>query len=179
MGAFFYGHVSHNLDPFSETLGLEKLTPTQLADVVGYYPEGWDILDEETRRDLLIAGEGSPENTHEGQSEIVALADRIPRTIAFTVLALGQIFSVMAIHAGDKRSFFRVWFTHNHFMLWAVISTFVLQLAVIYVPFLQFTFETYPLRIAELIGTLAIASLMLFGTEIEKWLLNRRAPQAA
>ena len=178
LGAFFYGHVVHNLDPFSPTLGVEKLTQAQLAELNGDTPLDWGVLDEETRREILLAEDESPEST-EGQSEIVARADRIPRTIAFTVLALGQIFSVMAIHAGDKRSFFRVWFSHNHFMLWAVISTFILQLAVIYVPFLQFTFETYPLRIAELIGTVAIASLMLFGTEIEKWIVNRQTASAS
>ncbi len=178
LGAFFYGHVAHDLDPFSSTLGVEKLTAAQLTELNGAAPLDWDTLDEATRRDLLIAESDSAGST-EGQSEIVARADRIPRTVAFTVLALGQIFSVMAIHAGDKRSFFRVWFSHNRFMLWAVISTFALQLAVIYVPFLQFTFETYPLRIAELIGTVGIASLMLFGTEIEKWMMNRGQAQAA
>ncbi len=178
LGAFFYGHVAHNLDAFSPTLGVEKLTQAQLTELTGSAPLDWDVLDEEARLEILHAEGKSPESS-EGQGEIVARADRIPRTVAFTVLALGQIFSVMAIHAGDKRSFFRVWFSHNHFMLWAVISTFILQLAVIYVPFLQFTFETYPLRIAELLGTVAIASLMLFGTEIEKLVISRRKSQAA
>ncbi len=178
LGAFFYGHTAHNLDPFSQTLGVEKLSYEQLAELVGAdaIPEEWANLTEDERHTLIETETG---NAEEGQSEIVARADRIPRTIAFTVLALGQIFHVMSIHAGDKTPFFRVWFSKNRFMLWAVLSTFVLQLAVIYVPFLQFTFETYPLRIAELLGSLAIASLMLFGAEIEKWIMNRGQVQAA
>ena len=64
-------------------------------------------------------------------------------------------------------------------MLWAVLSTFVLQLAVIYVPFLQFTFETYPMRLPETARRAAIASLMLFGAEIEKWMTNRAGVAAA
>ena len=112
-------------------------------------PADWDTLDEDGQQTLLKAEESGSEA---GQSQMVARADRIPRTIAFTVLALGQIFHVMSIHAGDKRSFFRVWFSQNQFMLWAVLSTFVLQLAVIYIPFLQSTFETYPMRLPELAG---------------------------
>ena len=85
----------------------------------------------------------------------------------------------MSIHAGDKRSFFRVWFSQNRFMLWAVLSTFVLQLAVIYIPFLQYTFETYPVRLPEMAGALLIASVMLFGAEGEKWMTNRAGVAAA
>jgi Ca2+-transporting ATPase len=64
-------------------------------------------------------------------------------------------------------------------MLWAALSTLALQLAVIYVPFLQFTFETYPIRPPELLGAVAIASLMLFGAEAEKWVMNRVEARAA
>ncbi len=172
LGAFAFGHVAHGLDPFSQTLGIEHLTRSELSDLVGEdaAPLDWDSLDEAERHTLLEPqGEGEA-----GQSEIVARADRIPRTIAFTVLALGQIFHVLSIHAGDRRSFFDVWFSQNRFMLWAALSTFGLQLAVIYVPFLRATFETYALRLPELIAALGIASLMLFGAEFEKGLLSQR-----
>ncbi len=173
LGAFLYAHSAHGLDPFSPTLGLEKLDGTQLTELVGSTPAGWDSLSETERRTHL---QTTATDNHEGESEIVSQADRIPRTIAFTVLALGQIFHVMSIHAGDKRSFFRVWFSDNRFMLWAVLSTFILQLAVIYLPFLQFTFETYPIRPPEMIATVLIASVMLFGAEAEKWVMSRRQP---
>ena len=171
LGAFLYGHSAHGLDPFSRTLGLENLSGGQLTELIGYTPVDWDSLSVDERRVRL---ETTADENHEAQSEMVARADRIPRTVAFTVLALGQIFHVMSIHAGDKRSFFRVWFRHNRFMLWAVLSTFALQLAVIYIPFLQSTFETYPLRPAGMIATLLIASMMLVGAEAEKWVTLRR-----
>ncbi|MFN8449243.1 MAG: cation-translocating P-type ATPase [Anaerolineae bacterium] len=174
LGAFVYGHTAHGLDPFSHTLGLERLSSAQLAEVTGFVPVDWDSLDESERL-ALIAESGESEA---GQSDLVAAADRIPRTIAFTVLALGQIFHVLSIHAGDQRSFFRVWFSENRFMLWATISTVALQLAVIYVPFLQFTFETYPIQPPEMLGSVAIASLMLVGAEIDKWIFSRRDAQA-
>ncbi len=171
LAAFLYAHSAHGLDPFSHTLGLEKLSGTQMIELIGYTPEGWDSLSESDRQTQL---QTTADDNHEGENDIITLADRIPRTVAFTVLALGQIFHVMSIHAGDKSSFFRVWFSHNRFMLWAVLSTFILQLAVIYLPFLQFTFETYPIRPAEMIATVLIASVMLFGAEAEKWVMSRR-----
>jgi Ca2+-transporting ATPase len=173
LGAFIYGHSAHGLDPFSPTLGIEKLSQTQLMNITGYAPVEWNALDQTERRTLLAT------SSEAGQPDLVADADRIPRTIAFTVLALGQIFHVLSIHAGDQRSFFRVWFSENRFMLWAALSTLALQLAVIYVPFLQFTFETYPIRPPELLGAVAIASLMLFGAEAEKWIMNRVEARAA
>ena len=52
-------------------------------------------------------------------------AERIPRTLAFTVLAFTQMFQVVAIHAGDRVSFFQAGFKGNPLMFWAVLSTFV------------------------------------------------------
>jgi hypothetical protein len=50
----------------------------------------------------------------------------------------------------------------------------VLQLLVIYVPFMQNIFETYPIRLSELLGSIAIASVILFAVEIEKLLTGNR-----
>jgi Ca2+-transporting ATPase len=136
----------------------------------------WDELTPEERTMLILQERGEASSEENSESEIYAHAERIPRTIAFTVLALGQIFHVSAIHAGERVSFFRTWFSKNRFMLWAVLSTVVLQLLVVYVPFLQITFETYPIRLAEMLGTVAIASITLFAVELEKIMLNRRHP---
>jgi len=59
-------------------------------------------------------------------------------------------------------------------MMWAVISTFVLQLMVIYLPFLQNVFETAPLTPTELAVSILIASVMLLVTEVEKLFLRAR-----
>ena len=105
---------------------------------------------------------------------MIGEAERIPRTIAFTVLALGQIFHVAAIHAGEKVSFFKNWFKNSNLLLMACISTFLLQLAVIYLPFLQTTFETAPLGLGELALSIFLASFILFGVEIEKYFRRQR-----
>jgi Ca2+-transporting ATPase len=176
--AFFYGHTAHGLQPFSDTLGLESFSREGLVNLVGEgaVPADWEALTPEERRALILEERGRDGGEENGESEIFARAERIPRTIAFTVLALGQIFHVSAIHAGERVSFFRTWFKKNPFMLWAVVSTFVLQLLVVYVPFLQFTFETYPIQLPEMLGTIGISSITLFAVEIEKLILGSRRP---
>jgi Ca2+-transporting ATPase len=178
--AFFYGHTAHGLNAFSDTLGIESLSRSELADMIGddAVPANWDELTPEQKQAIILQESSEASGAEHSESEIYARAERIPRTIAFTVLALGQIFHVSAIHAGERVSFFRTWFSKNRFMLWAVLSTFALQMLVVYVPFLQATFETYPIRLPEMLGTVAIAAITLFAVELEKFILNRRRPIA-
>lgn len=55
----------------------------------------------------------------------------------------------------------------------AVVLTFVLQLATIYVPFLNPIFKTEPLSLDELAFCLAVSSLVFVAMEIEKWFIRR------
>ncbi|MBN8636807.1 MAG: cation-translocating P-type ATPase [Anaerolineae bacterium] len=179
LGAFVYGHTAHGLAPFSSTLGIENLSREQVVELVEeeIVPADWDALTVDARLALLTEVDETA-SEEEGGNLIIREAERIPRTIAFTVLALGQIFHVMAIHAGDRKSFFRTWFSGNRFMFYAVLSTFLLQLAVIYVPFMQGIFETFPIRLPEMLGAVAIASVILFAVEIEKLIRNSRRSAA-
>jgi Ca2+-transporting ATPase len=93
--------------------------------------------------------------------------------VAFSILALSQIAEVSAIHAGDT-SFFRVWFRRNRLLLFAVVATFVLQLLVIYAPFLQNAFNTAALDGEQLTVSIGLASTVLFAVEFEKFLRRRR-----
>ena len=179
LGAFIYGHTAHGLVPFSETLGIEGLTRAELIELVDeeLIPANWDELTVGERTEETLAVSDAPGSGEESGSgnPIIDEAERIPRTLAFTVLALGQIFHVMAISGGEQRSFFQRGFGANRFMLIAVILTFALQLGVIYLPFMQTIFETFPLRLSELGVGLAIASVILFAVEIEKAFTRRAA----
>ena len=108
------------------------------------------------------------------EAQSIGAVERIPRTIAFTVLAFTQMFSVMSIHAGDRDSFFRVWFSTNQLLFWAIVSTFILQLAVIYVPFLQDAFRTAALAPIEIIVSVVLGAVILFAAEAEKVLFTRK-----
>ena len=56
----------------------------------------------------------------------------------------------------------------------AVMLTFVLQVAVIYVPFLQRLFDTTPLSAVELIIAFAVSSTILWAIELQKLVVRRR-----
>ena len=173
---YIYGYAAHGMDPLSRTLGLEYLNTDQLQNLGGVVdvPADWESLSLEERRAVMIEHENDEASSEEVSGGLIGEAERIPRTIAFTVLALGQIFHVAAIHGGDKVSFFKVWFKSNQLLLLACLSTFILQLAVIYVPFFQTAFETSPLALSELLLALVLASFILFGVEIEKAIRRAR-----
>lgn len=192
LGGYVWGYTHNGLDPFSNTHGIETMSSEQLTELLrgtstfsnetdnteSFIPDGWDSMSEEERLEALGVHEGEGEAA-EGFSEeagegLVGAVERIPRTIAFTILAVTQMFEVMAIHAGDKVSFFKEGFKSNRLLMWAVLSTVALQLAVIYIPFLQASFETSALSIMELVICLLFGSVILFAVELEK-LYNRNS----
>jgi Ca2+-transporting ATPase len=61
----------------------------------------------------------------------------------------------------------------NKALLGAVSLTFVLQMAVIYVPALQKLFKTVSLPLDDLMVTLAVSTAVLAGVELQKWGLRR------
>jgi Ca2+-transporting ATPase len=97
------------------------------------------------------------------------------QTMVFTVLCLSQMGNAFALRS-ERKSFFSLGMFTNMAMFLAVLLTFVLQMAVIYIPFLNPIFKTTPLGIKELLITLGLSSIVFFAVEIEKWLLRRREP---
>lgn len=175
LAAYVAGYGANGMEAFNPTLGLDRMDRERLTALVGeeVVPANWDALSQEERAEILHEGESASRGEEEGSEGIIGEAERTPRTIAFTVLALGQIFHVMAIHAGDRESFFKAWFSKNLILLGAVLSTFALQLLVIYVPFLQATFETKPLNVGTFLIATGLASVILFAVEIEKYFRRR------
>jgi len=94
------------------------------------------------------------------------------RTMAFTVLTLSQLAHVLAIRS-ERDSLFRQGLTSNPPLLGAVVFTVALQMAVIYVPFLNTLLSTAPLTPDELALAFALASVIFFAVEVEKWLVRR------
>ncbi len=95
------------------------------------------------------------------------------QTMVFTVLSLSQMGHVMAVRS-DRESLFRLGLFSNKPLLWAVLLTFVLQMATIYVPFLNPIFKTVPLSAAELGFSLILSSVVFVAVEIEKWVFRRK-----
>jgi Ca2+-transporting ATPase len=59
----------------------------------------------------------------------------------------------------------------------AVVVTFGLQMATIYVPSLNEVFKTVPLSPSELAMAVGIAAVVFAAVEGEKWLRRRRLPR--
>ena len=74
----------------------------------------------------------------------------------------------------EHDSLFQVGVWSNRPILGAVILTFSLQLAVLYVPDLQRIFQTTPLSATEFIACLLLAGVCFWAFEFEKWLIRRR-----
>jgi P-type Ca2+ transporter type 2C len=94
------------------------------------------------------------------------------QTMVFTVLCLSQMGHVLAIRS-ETESLFRIGFFSNPLLLAAVALTFALQMATIYVPFLQPIFKTEALSMDELLLCIALSTVVFFAVEIEKLLVRR------
>jgi Ca2+-transporting ATPase len=79
---------------------------------------------------------------------------------------------VLAIRS-ERDSLFQQGVWSNVPLLGAVALTFFLQLATIYVPFLNGVFKTAPLSAAELTICLVSSTVVFVAVEMEKWLVRR------
>ncbi len=94
------------------------------------------------------------------------------QTMVFTVLTLSQMGHVLAIRS-ERDSLLRQGLRSNLPLLGAVALTFALQMATIYVPFLNPIFSTAPLTGDELVFCLLLSSTVFFIVEAEKLLIRR------
>jgi Ca2+-transporting ATPase len=94
------------------------------------------------------------------------------RTMGFTILVFTELFNALASRSGEE-SAFKHMFTNK--WLWGSLGlSLVLQLVVIYVPFLNTAFGTVPLPWHSWFEALALSSVTLWATEIRKIFLRMR-----
>lgn len=89
------------------------------------------------------------------------------QTIVFTVLCFCQLWHVLAIRS-ETRSLFKMGLLSNKPLLFAVLATVLLQLAVIYMPWLNAFFHTQPLSFTELMIAVGVSAIVFVVVEIEK-----------
>ena len=94
------------------------------------------------------------------------------QTMAFTVITISQLGHVMAIRS-EKESLFSMGIFSNIPLILAVVATFMLQMATIYVPVFNVIFKTQPLSMSELLLCLALSCVVFIGVELEKWTIRK------
>jgi magnesium-transporting ATPase (P-type) len=103
----------------------------------------------------------------------------VARTAGFTVLVLAQLFNCFNARS-ERRSAWQGLFA-NHWLWATVVLSAVLQVAVVHLGFLNRAFGTAPLSLAQWGVCVAMASGVLWFSELRKWLLrafDRLGPRA-
>jgi Ca2+-transporting ATPase len=95
------------------------------------------------------------------------------QTMVFTVLCLSQMGNALALRS-ERESLFQQGFLTNKFMFGAVLLTFMLQMATIYVPLLNPIFKTAPLTFGELSIAIVLSCIVFLAAETEKWWLRKK-----
>lgn len=101
------------------------------------------------------------------QAWALHIGDAHWQTMVFTVLCFNQMAHVLAIRS-ERESLFTQGIFSNKPLLGAVLLTFILQLATIYIPFLNKIFKTQPLNLFELGFCILLSSIIFIAVEIEK-----------
>ena len=94
------------------------------------------------------------------------------QSMVFTVLVFCQLVHSMAIRS-ESRSLFRMGLFTNPALLGAIALSVVLQLALLYVPWLQGVFRTTALTPAQLAVVFVVPLVVLVAVEVEKLLVRR------
>ncbi len=94
------------------------------------------------------------------------------QTMIFTTLTMAQMGNALATRSSQD-TLFEIGIFSNKAMLGSVLLTFLLQLAVIYLPFLQRIFGTVPLQPVNLLISLGMSAIVFAAIEVVKVVRRR------
>ncbi|MCX6844750.1 MAG: cation-translocating P-type ATPase [candidate division WOR-3 bacterium] len=95
------------------------------------------------------------------------------RTMVFTTVTLSQLFHTLVIRS-FRVSIFHLGFFSNPALAGTILATLALQMAVVYVPFLQGVFKTVAMAPRDLLISLLLSFTVFWGVELEKFILRAR-----
>jgi len=95
------------------------------------------------------------------------------RTVAFTMLGVNSLFYVFSSRS-LRNPIWRVNITRNVWLLVAVFIGFLLQVSVVYVPFLQKIFQTVALNLFEWVVVVLSSILLIAVVEVIKFIYSSR-----
>ena len=89
------------------------------------------------------------------------------RTAGFTVLVFAQLFNCFNARSDDASAFRHLF--ANPWLWGAIALSLALQVAVVNVSFLNVAFGTVPLELEQWLACAAMASVLLWFSELRKW----------
>jgi Ca2+-transporting ATPase len=95
------------------------------------------------------------------------------RTMVFTTVTLSQLFHTLVIRS-FRVSIFKLGFFSNPALAGTILVTLSLQMAVVYVPFLQGVFKTVAMSPRDLLISFLLSFTVFWGVELEKLVLRAR-----
>jgi len=105
-----------------------------------------------------------------------ALNEGVPlpkiQTMIFTLVVISMMFNAFNWRS-DRYSVFTLGVFTNRPLIYAVLSTLLLQLAAVYIPLLQTAFRTVPLSLSDWVIIIPLASTTLIAMELTKYLESR------
>jgi Ca2+-transporting ATPase len=121
----------------------------------------------------IIIAAGVIYNFYSALSENISLEHA--RTIAMTTMVLFQFFQAWNSRS-EMQSIFRMNPLSNPFLFYSMIAAFLAQIAVIYVPALQWVFRTEALTTIEWVKIAAVGITVIVAVEIDKAVRRYRRP---
>jgi Ca2+-transporting ATPase len=100
------------------------------------------------------------------------------QTMVFSTLCLAQMGNALAIRS-DRLNLTQLGLFTNPALIASIVLTFALQVAVIYVPFMQDIFSTVALTAPQFLFSLVLSSVVLIVVELVKWIRQRTERQVA
>jgi len=94
------------------------------------------------------------------------------RTMTLLTMAMFQWFNAWNCRS-DKRLLFSSGLFSNKWLIAATIVVLLLQILLIYAPFMSYIFKTVPLNIHEWELVLGISSSIIVIEEVRKWFVRR------
>jgi Ca2+-transporting ATPase len=116
---------------------------------------------------LFVLDASLPGGLIEGSGDI-----RYAQTMAFTTLVFFSLFTVFNARSDERSAF--VGLFSNHWLWGAVLLSLLLQVAVVYVPFLQHAFSTTSLEAGDWLRCAAVGSTVLWLRELAKMIARAR-----
>jgi Ca2+-transporting ATPase len=95
------------------------------------------------------------------------------RTAALTTMVFFQFYQALNCRS-EIKSIFSMSPMSNPFLFYSMVAAFFAQLAVLYVPALQWIFRTVPLTMTEWLEIVLVTLTIIIAVELDKWIRRRK-----